>query len=83
MAEITFEPEQKAALVEKIQSYCEQQLDLEVGQFDAEFLLDFFADEIGAFYYNQGLKDAQAVVQNRVDSIADDLYEIEKPVKWR
>ncbi|BEU01331.1 hypothetical protein OAG1_01310 [Agarivorans sp. OAG1] len=82
MSKIEFSSEQKTALVNKIQGYCEQQLDVEIGQFDAEFLLDFFSEEIGAFYYNQGLQDAQAVVQNRIDSIADELYEIEKPTKW-
>ncbi|WP_220719493.1 DUF2164 domain-containing protein [Agarivorans litoreus] len=82
MSKIEFSSEQKTALVNKIQGYCEQQLDIEIGQFDAEFLLDFFSKEIGAFYYNQGLQDAQAVVQNRIDSIADELYEIEKPTKW-
>ncbi|GAD00197.1 DUF2164 domain-containing protein [Agarivorans albus] len=82
MSKIEFSSEQKTALVNKIQGYCEQQLDIEIGQFDAEFLLDFFSEEIGAFYYNQGLQDAQAVVQNRIDSIADELYEIEKPTKW-
>ena len=82
MSKIEFSSEQKTALVNKIQGYCEQQLDIEVGQFDAEFLLDFFSEEVGAYYYNQGLQDAQAVVQNRIDSIADELYEIEKPTKW-
>ncbi|GAB1621737.1 DUF2164 domain-containing protein [Agarivorans albus] len=82
MSKIEFSSEQKTALVNIIQGYCEQQLDIEIGQFDAEFLLDFFSEEIGAFYYNQGLQDAQAVVQNRIDSIADELYEIEKPTKW-
>ncbi|WP_163133819.1 DUF2164 domain-containing protein [Agarivorans sp. Alg241-V36] len=82
MSKIEFSSEQKNALVSKIQDYCEQQLDLEVGQFDAEFLLDFFSEEVGAYYYNQGLQDAQTVVQNRIDSIADELYEIEKPTKW-
>ncbi|GDY25333.1 hypothetical protein AHAT_12230 [Agarivorans sp. Toyoura001] len=82
MSAIEFSVDQKRALVSKVQSYCEQQLDVEIGQFDAEFLLDFFSEEIGAFYYNQGLQDAQVVMQKRIDNIADDLYEIEKPTKW-
>lgn len=82
MAKIEFSREQKTVLVAKVQAYCEQQLDIEVGQFDAEFLLDFFSEEVGAFYYNQGLQDAQVVMQKRMDNIADDLYEIEQPTKW-
>ncbi|MGY5451113.1 DUF2164 domain-containing protein [Agarivorans sp. MS3-6] len=82
MSKIAFSREQKTALVDKLQAYCEQQLDIEVGQFDAEFLLDFFSEELGAFYYNQGLQDAQVVIQKRMDNVADDLYEIEQPTKW-
>ncbi|WP_432464157.1 MULTISPECIES: DUF2164 domain-containing protein [unclassified Agarivorans] len=82
MSEISFSKQHKDILVAKVQAYCEQQLNLEIGQFDAEFLLDFFSEELGAFYYNQGLQDAQTVVQSRVDSISDALYEIEKPTKW-
>ncbi|WP_432455129.1 DUF2164 domain-containing protein [Agarivorans sp. QJM3NY_29] len=82
MSEISFSKQHKDIFVAKVQAYCEQQLNLEIGQFDAEFLLDFFSEELGAFYYNQGLQDAQTVVQSRVDSISDALYEIEKPTKW-
>jgi uncharacterized protein (DUF2164 family) len=28
------------------------ELEIEVGGFDAEFLLDFFAEQVGCFYYN-------------------------------
>lgn len=41
MSEISFSKQHKDILVAKVQAYCEQQLNLEIGQFDAEFLLDF------------------------------------------
>ena len=43
MSTIQFTPSQKAAMVLKLQGYFETELDSELGQFDAEFLLDFFA----------------------------------------
>ena len=67
-------------MVIKLQSYFEKELDQELGQFDAEFLLDFFSKEMGAYYYNQGLHDARAIFEERVQSIDDDIYAIEKEV---
>ena len=79
MSEITFEPQQKSALVDKLQRYFEDELSTELGQFDAEFLLDFISKEMGGTFYNQGIRDARAVFEARVQSIDEDLYAIEKP----
>lgn len=78
MAEIKFSKDDKDAIVGKIKRYFEQEMDREIGQFEAEFLLDFFSKEVGAFYYNQGLHDAQAVVESKLELVADAIYEIEK-----
>lgn len=80
MSKIEFTTEQKNIIVQKIQGYFEAELDQEVGQFDAEFLLDFFSKEVGAYYYNQGLHDAQALIEKQLEGITDAIYEIEKPV---
>ena len=78
MIEFTFQ--EKEQLVEKIQAYAENELDLEIGQFDAGFLLDFFAEKIGPAFYNKGVQDAQQVVDLKLEDIKHALYEIEKPV---
>jgi uncharacterized protein (DUF2164 family) len=41
-------------------------------------LLDFIGQEIGCFYYNQGLLDAQAVLSQRIDDIQDAIVQLEK-----
>lgn len=63
---IEFDREQKKVLVESIQRYFEEKLDGEIGNLDAEFLLEFFVAEIGPQIYNQAIKDAQVVLQDRV-----------------
>jgi len=78
---IEFSKEEKQALVEKIRTYMNDELDQEIGQFDAEFLLDFFSDNIGKFYYNRGLYDAQAILEARLDAITEAIAELEKPVE--
>lgn len=80
MAKIEFNKDEKELLAQKIQLYFNQELNQQIGQFDAEFLLDFFTEEVGAFYYNRGLMDAQVAVQSRIDTIADAICELEKPV---
>ena len=82
MPEITFAKEEKDILVSKIQRYFQDQLDQDIGQFDADFLLDFISKEMGAFFYNQGLRDAQSVLEEKLESINDAIYEIEKPTPF-
>ncbi len=82
MPEIKFSIDEKNILIGKIQRYFEDQLDHEIGQFDADFLLDFFAKEVGAFYYNRGLHDAQTVLESKLDTISDAIYEIEQPTSF-
>ena len=77
---IEFDRARKGNITRKIQQYFQRELDQEIGQFEAEFLLDFFALEIGAEFYNQGLVDAQTVLSSRLDDIQDAISEIEKPV---
>jgi len=82
MSKITFTTEQKNLIVQKIQLYFNDELDQDIGAFDAEFLLDFFSENIGAFYYNQGLLDAETIINKKLDDISDALYEIEKPTEF-
>lgn len=76
---IKFTRTQNEAMVAKLQRYFINELDQDIGQFDAEFLIDFFAKEMGNAFYNKGLLDAQAVVNEKVLTISDAIYEIEQP----
>ena len=82
MSKIEFSKDEKTILADKLVAYLGAELDTKIGQFDAEFLLDFISDELGAYYYNRGLFDAQAVLATRLDSIAEAIYEIEKPTTF-
>lgn len=81
MSKIELSKDERAEIVDRIKLYFNQELNQSIGQFDAEFLLNFFTEEIGPYYYNRGLLDAQAVIEKQVESIADALYAIEKPIK--
>lgn len=78
MSDIQLSQEQRQHTLEKLQTYCLNELDIELGQFDAEFLLDFMSKELGKVFYNQGLYDAQAIMQSRLELVAEAIYELEK-----
>jgi len=73
-----FTTQQKEDLVIKIKAYFESELDSEIGGFDAEFLLEFFAKEIGGHFYNQGLQDAHKEMRESMASLEDKLYSMEE-----
>jgi uncharacterized protein (DUF2164 family) len=78
LSKIEFPAQQKEQLIQKLQKYMSKELDIELGQFDADFLLDFISKEMGAIYYNQGLYDAQAVLVDKMESITDAIYQLEQ-----
>ena len=78
---IEFTREEMAAIVARLRAWFDSELNQEIGQFDAEFLVDFFADEVGKYFYNRGLYDAQAILHERMDSVIEAIAELEKPVE--
>lgn len=82
MSKIEFSKDEKAIIVRKLQMYFNEELDQDLGQFDAEFLLDFFSEEVGAYYYNRGLYDARSVLEDKLETITEAIYEIEKPTSF-
>lgn len=82
MALIEFSKEEKEVITGKIQRYFQDELNQEIGGFDSEFLLDFFSEQIGSYYYNRGLFDARAIMEERLEAITEAIYEIEKPTEY-
>ena len=83
MSDIEFTKEEIDIITRKIQLYFTEELDQEIGQFDAQFLLDFFTEEIGPYFYNRGLYDSQAILESKLETISDAIYELEKITEFR
>ncbi|MBA2079210.1 MAG: hypothetical protein BGP10_16985 [Rhodanobacter sp. 68-29] len=83
MPEIQFSSDEKEIIVRKIKLYFAEELKQEIGRFDAEFLLDFFAGEIGPYFYNRGLYDAQAILSGKLDELGEAIYQLERPTEFR
>lgn len=77
-AKIELDKRLKETVLDKLQHYFDSELEYELGQFEAEFLLDFLSKELGPVYYNQGLYDAQAILEQRIDNVKDAIFDLEK-----
>jgi uncharacterized protein (DUF2164 family) len=78
LAEIKLDDSVKVEVVAKLQKYFQDELQQEIGSFDAEFLLDFFSKKVGGFYYNQGLADALKNFESKMEDVAELIYQLEK-----
>ena len=78
MSVVEFSKEEKALITQKLQRYVATELGFEMGSFDAEFLLDFVSKELGCYFYNRGLYDAQTVVNARFEEMAEAIVLLEK-----
>lgn len=69
--------EQVRALADKIMDYCMENFDTEIGNLEAEIMVDFITTHFGPYFYNQGMFDAMNEMKDKVD----DLFIIMKDVE--
>lgn len=79
MDDIQFSKAEKEQMIHKVKRYFNEELDQDIGGFEAEFLIDFFAKEMGSYFYNRGVYDAETVVTEKVSEISDLRLQLEKP----
>ena len=79
MAKVSFDRSTREALARQLVLRLREEFDLEVAPMDGQRLLDVLAENLGAAYYNQGLHDAQAALQAKVDDIAEAIAGLELP----
>lgn len=83
MPDIKISNDERAWLVSRIQDHFSEELDQDIGNMDAERLIEMFAETIGSIFYNNGLRDAHALMSSKMDDLADDLYTLEKKLPTR
>ena len=76
----TFSRQMKDELINKIQKYFSSELDLTLGNFDAEFLLDYFSEHLGPHYYNQAIRDVQVHLSGHLETLNERIDELEQPL---
>tara|TARA_Y100001949_G_C15857068_1_gene273306 strand:- start:462 stop:707 length:246 start_codon:yes stop_codon:yes gene_type:complete len=68
----------KDKIIQDLQEWFQENLDQEIGSLDAEFLTDFFTENVGGLYYNQALTDVHTLIYEKTESLADNIYDLTK-----
>lgn len=78
MPGIALEKSAKDMLITRIQKYFQDELQQDIGRFEAEFLMDFFGENLGVLYYNQAVRDVQAQLQKQLEEVTYGIGELEQ-----
>ena len=69
--------ERRGLLVKGLTRHFEAEFDEPLSAFRAEGLVDFFLRELGPPVYNQGVRDAVAYLQNKLNDLDGEVHEPE------
>ena len=78
MKPIQFSREETADITARLRAYFSDELEIDLSALPAEMLLDFLGREIGPFFYNRAVYDAQAVVAKKAEDINEALAGLER-----
>ena len=78
MKPIRFSREEMADIKARLRPYFRDELEMELGDLPAEMLVDFLAREIGPYFYNRGLYDAQAIVSQMSETVSEAIAGLER-----
>ena len=79
---ISISRKNKDKIIQDLQEWFQENLDQEIGSLDAEFLTDFFTENVGGLYYNQALKDVHTLIYEKTESLADSIYNLTKDTSF-
>ena len=68
----------KDKIIQDLQEWFQENLDQEIGSLDAEFLTEFFTENVGGLYYNQALTDVHTLIYEKTELLADSIYDLTK-----
>jgi uncharacterized protein (DUF2164 family) len=67
--------EEVERIVPSVQKFFREELDQDISEMRAKFLLSYFLKEIAPFAYNKGVKDAEAFFRNKVEDLTATCFE--------
>ena len=75
---LQLDKEQEEILLDELRAYMSDELDMDIGNLPAKFLLDFMVQLIGPKIYDQALSDAEPWLYERFTGILEDLSVLKK-----
>ncbi|WP_028672643.1 DUF2164 domain-containing protein [Saccharospirillum impatiens] len=79
MAQPLLTKEAREALNYSTKRWFETELDIELGQFECEAVIDYFIEALKPAAHNRAIAQALAMVQEHHARMEDDLYALEEP----
>ena len=77
---IKFSQEEFEKIVPVVQMYFREELDQDIGSFDAQFLIEFFIEKMGGHFYNKALSDVQGLLEQKLEDFGNSLLELEQDI---
>jgi len=74
---IRLTPDQRKKAIHSIGRYLVEELEQDIGEMQAGFLLDYFLTEIAPIAYNQGVADARSFIDEKLQDITGTCFEHE------
>ncbi len=71
--------EAREALNHHVKHWFETELDVDLGQFEADAAVDFFIEQLTPAIHNRAIQAALGLLQEHHARIEDDLYALEQP----
>lgn len=62
-------------IIHSLQKYFREELEQEISEMQAKFLLDYVLKEIAPFAYNKGVKDAETYLMSKIDDLPAICFE--------
>ncbi len=66
--------EQRKALIRDISEFFDEEFELELSEFRAEMILDFFLSRLSPVVYNSAIDDARAFLAERLEDMEATLF---------
>ncbi|WP_059170571.1 DUF2164 domain-containing protein [Bacillus sp. FJAT-27445] len=78
---ISFTKQQKDQLISDIQEFFLKERGEELGNLEAENVLEFFKTELGPYFFNEGIKQSRKAAEEKMAQLEEELYSLERPMK--
>lgn len=69
MKRLTLSKEQREQAVSDLKEFFLNQRDEEIGDLQATLFLDFFTEKLAPIFYNLGLNDAKAMLEEKLEDL--------------
>ena len=72
---LRFDPEAKKQTIAELRRYLADEMDLDVGDLQAELLLEHLLKQVGPTIYNTAVRDAQSWLQEKLLDLDGEVFE--------